>query len=406
MLDRPLYQHIWKELTKEKRMVFMAGARRVGKTTLGEMIAQTFPNQVYLSWESPVDRARLIREPAFFETVERRDESTPFVMFDELNKHRGWRKYLKGVYDRFQDDYQFLIVGSSRLDYPQRRGDSLSGRYYLLHLWPFTQAELGRANLTSEEFFGNPQQVRMERQAELQEVWQALSEHSGFPEPYLSGRKTSYRRWSTAYAEQLIREDIRDLTGIKAIDELETLYQLLPAQVGQLSSVPALAQGLQMAYNTIRSWLFTLQRFFAVVSLAPWTRGIPRAIREGQKIYLWDAPRVEDPAARFENMVALELCRAVSNWNELGYGRFALNFVRTKDQQEVDFIISDDGKPVLLVDARADDHQPSTALIKFQNALKVPAVHLVRTAAGYRRISNDDQTILIAPACQYLAGLP
>jgi hypothetical protein len=115
---------------------------------------------------------------------------------------------------------------------------------------------------------------------------------------------------------------------------------------------------------------------------------------------------VEDPAARFENMVALELCRAVSNWNELGYGRFSLNFVRTKDQQEVDFIISDDGKPVLLVDARADDHQPSAALIKFQNALKVPAVHLVRTAAGYRRISNDDQTILIAPACQYLAGLP
>jgi len=406
MLDRPLYRHIFKELSKEKRMVFMAGTRRVGKTTLGEMIGQGFANRAYLNLEIPEHRTRLIRSPAFFEELERKDESAPLVVLDEINRHRGWRRYLKGICDRFPDRYRFLIAGSSRLDSPPRRGDSLSGRYYLLHLWPFTQAELGRANLPPEEFFTNPLQVRMERCTELQEIWQALSEHSGFPEPYLSGRTTAYRRWSGAFAEQLIREDIRDLTGIKAIAELETLYHLLPAQVGQLLSVPALAHGLQVAYNTIRSWLATLQRFFAVFGITPWTRGVPRAIREGQKIYLGDAPRVRDPEARFENMVALELGRAASNWNELGYGRFSLNFIRTKDQQEVDFILTDDGRPVLLVDARPQDHHPSAALMKFQAALKVPAVLLVQAAEGYRRVSNDDQSILIAPACQYLAGLP
>ena len=406
MLDRPLYRHIFKELLKEKRMVFMAGARRVGKTTLGEMIGQGFTNRVYLNWEIPEQRTRLIRSPTFFEELERKDESAPLVMLDEINRHRGWRRYLKGAYDRFQNRYQFLIAGSSRLDDPQRQGDSLSGRYYLLQLWPFTQAELGRANLPPEEFFANPLQVRMERYPELREIWQALSEHSGFPEPYLSGRTTAYRRWSSAYAEQLIREDIRDMTGVKAIAELETLYHLLPPQVGRLLSMPALAQGLQVAYNTIRSWLLTLQRFFAVFSLAPWSRDVPRAIREGQKIYLGDVPRVRDPEARFENMVALELCRAVSSWNEMGYGRFNLNFIRTKDQQEVDFILSDDGRPFLLVDARAQDHHPSAALMKFQAALRVPAVQLVRAAEGYRRVSNDDQSILIAPACQYIAGLP
>jgi predicted AAA+ superfamily ATPase len=170
--------------------------------------------------------------------------------------------------------------------------------------------------------------------------------------------------------------------------------------------VPGLAQGLQVAYNTIRSWLMTLQRFFVVLSLSPWSRDVPRAIREGQKIYLWDVPRVRDAGARFENMVALELYRAVSNWNEMGYGRFSLNFIRTKDQQEVDFVLSDDGRPVLLVDARAQERQPSAALMKFQTALNVPAVQLVQAAQGYRRVSNEDQSILIAPACQYLAGLP
>jgi predicted AAA+ superfamily ATPase len=246
----------------------------------------------------------------------------------------------------------------------------------------------------------------MERHSELGELWRTLSEQSGFPEPFLSGRKTSYRRWSTAYAEQLIREEVRDLTGVKGIAELETLYHLLPAQVGRLLSAPALAQGLQVAYNTIRSWLTILQRFFVILSLAPWSRDVPRAIREGQKIYVWDAPRVRDAEARFENMVALELCRAVSGWNEMGYGRFNLNFIRTKDQQEVDFLLSDDGRPVLLLDARAQAQQPTAALMKVQAALKVPAVQLVQAAQGYRRVSNNGQSILIAPACQYLAGLP
>jgi hypothetical protein len=384
----------------------MAGPRRVGKTTLGEMIGESYPNQVYVNWEIPGDRTRLIRNPAFFEEAERKDESTPFVMFDEINRHRGWRKYIKGAYDRVESDYQFLVTGSSRLDYPQRKGDSLAGRYYLQHLWPFTQAELGGANLKADEFFLNLQQVSMDRHSELKELWQVLCEQSGFPEPYLSGRKTSYRRWSTAYAEQLIREDVRDMIGIKAIAELETLYQLLPAQAGQLLSVPSLAQGLQMAYNTIRSWLLTLQRFFMIFSLSPWSRGLPRAIREGQKIYLWDVPRVADPNARFENMVALELWRAVSTWNEMGYGRFSLYFLRTKDQQEIDFLVVDDGRPVLMVDAKADDPHPSSALFKFQNALRVPAVLLVERAEGYRRFANEEQTVLVAPACQYLAGLP
>jgi hypothetical protein len=90
----------------------------------------------------------------------------------------------------------------------------------------------------------------------------------------------------------------------------------------------------------------------------------------------------------------------------MGYGRFSLYFLRTKDQQEIDFLVVDDGRPVLMVDAKADDPQPSSVLFKFQNALRVPAVLLVEHAEGYRRFANEDQTVLVAPACQYLAGLP
>jgi predicted AAA+ superfamily ATPase len=96
---------------------------------------------------------------------------------------------------------------------------------------------------------------------------------------------------------------------------------------------------------------------FRVPLLSPqqgrsWTRRISRSIRKERKIYLWDASRIEDPGARFENMVALELRRAVPNWNDLGHGAFSLHFLKNKEQQEVDFLIADGGKPFLLVEAK------------------------------------------------------
>ncbi|MEJ5360293.1 MAG: ATP-binding protein [Desulfobacterales bacterium] len=405
MVDRPLYRGLWRELTRHPRMVFLDGPRRVGKTTLGRMIGEAYPNRVYLNGEDPAERARLIRHPRFFEEVERVDESTPLVFLDEFNRYRGWRRFLKSAFDRAGGGTQFLVAGSSRLD-QARHGDSLAGRYYLLRLWPFTVAELAGGRRSAEEFFAEPLAVGMEGKNERRGIWRGLSEQSGFPEPFLSGRKTAWRRWSAAYGEQLIREDIRDLTAIKAIAELETLFELLPAQVGRPVAIPALAQGLQIAYNTVASWLATLERFFLIFSLTPWWRGVPRAVREGRKVYLFDTPRVADPEGRFENLVALELARAVSTWNEAGYGRFALHYLRTKDRLEVDFVLVNEGRPILLVEAGGGPAEPSPAMLKFQGQLQVPAVRLVPEAEGYRRVKNEGHIALVAPACQWLAGLP
>lgn len=406
MVPRPLYMDMWSNLATEKRMIFMAGPRQAGKTTLAEQISGSFVNHVYFNWDIPQQRARLIENPAFFQEVERIDDSVPLVVFDEIHKFKDWKNYLKGIYDQFHEEYQFLITGSGRLDIYQKGGDSLAGRYFMFHLWPFTLAELGNANISHDAFRKNPLQISMERAEELQQIWSKLSEFSGFPEPYLSGRKTTYRRWSNVYSQQLIREDIRDITGIKSIGEMETLYHLLPSKIGNPISVPALSRDLKVSYNTVRSWLSTFERFFLSFNLTPWTRRIARAIQKEQKVYLLDAARIKEPAARFENMVAIELYRAVSLWSDMGYGSYSLHFIKNKEQHEVDFLIADDHEPVVLVEAKLSDVKPSSALIKFQNALKVPAVQIVHEASGFRRISNGDQTILVAPASQWLAMLP
>lgn len=406
MNKRELYAKIWSELARDKSMVFLAGPRQSGKTTLAKIIAESFSNSLYFSWDIPQQRAEFFNNKHFFEMIKRKDSSTPLIILDEIHKYRDWKNYLKGVYDSSHESYKFLVSGSGRLDIYQKGGDSLAGRYFLFHLWPFTVAELGKRNSSMKSFMKNPLHISMDRHKELKEIWLKLAELSGFPEPYLSGRKTTYRRWSGIYAQQLIREDIRDLTDIKAINDMETLYLLLPSRTGSPLSFQSLARDMNVSYNSVRSWISVFERFFLVFSLKPWTARIARAVQKESKVYLLDAPRIKDAAARFENMVALELLRAVTSWNNMGHGNFTLHFIRNKEKQEVDFLIAEGNEPFLLIEAKLSDTTPTAALKKFQNSLNVPAVQLVEEGATFTLSSNGGQQILVAPAYQWLSQLP
>ena len=114
-----------------RKMVFVAGPRQVGKTTL----ALSLPGAAdgYLNWDVGAHRARILRH-----------ELPPgdLWVFDEVHKYRRWRNYLKGLYDGRRTDQRILVTGSGRLDLYRFGGDSLQGRYHLLRLHPFSTAEL------------------------------------------------------------------------------------------------------------------------------------------------------------------------------------------------------------------------------------------------------------------------
>ena len=236
--------------------------------------------------------------------------------------------------------------------------------------------------------------------------WETLNRTSGFPEPYLRNNIAGYNRWSNTYSRQLIREDIRDLCGIKNIEELETLYYLLPEKTGNPVSIPSLSNDLKVSYNTVYSWLALFERFFLTFSISPWSKGISRSINKERKIYLWDFPRIKNEGARFENAVALELFRAVSNWTDLGYGNFSLHYIRDKEKNEVDFVLTMNRQPFLLVETKLTSKNISKSFIKFQDSLNIPGIQLLYSGDNFQLQSNKEQNILITPAIMWLPLLP
>jgi len=404
-MKRRLYENIWKKLSSYKQMVFIAGPRQAGKTTFTQILAEDFNNSLYFNWDIIDEKRKLVENPSFYEEVQRRDNSIPLIIFDELHKYSNWKNYLKSVYDRDSANYKFIVSGSGRLDMYQKGGDSLAGRYFIFYLWPFTLAELAGNNLSLEQFLSNPIEVRTCPNETLT-IWNNLSQFSGFPDPFLNANGHYYNIWSNTYKKQLLREDIRDLASLKKLEDVEVLFSLLPSKIGSPLSMASLSRDMHISFDSVRNWIEVFENFFMVFRIPPWSRKISRAITKEKKLYLFDYAGIESSAAKFENMVALELFRAVSNWNDLGFGNFSLHYLRNRDKQEVDFLLSNNQKPFLLIETKLSDNHVTKSLIKFQNMLKIPAVQLVNEGDTCKLVSNGNLKIMITNADYWLSLLP
>jgi hypothetical protein len=79
--------------------------------------------------------------------------------------------------------------------------------------------------------------------------------------------------------------------------------------------------------------------------------------------------------------------------------------LRNKEKEEIDFLVTENGNPVFMVEAKFSDPTISPILIKFQNALQIPAIQLDNQSIVARKIRNDHNHIIVASAANWLAGL-
>jgi hypothetical protein len=96
----------------------------------------------------------------------------------------------------------------------------------------------------------------------------------------------------------------------------------------------------------------------------------------------------------------LKLCCA---WTDFGYGDFDLSYVRDREKREVDFLVTERGKPFALIEAKLTAGDVDPSLRYFAERLKPRyALQIVRTPDRFKGafVSRD---ILLAPAAQALA---
>jgi predicted AAA+ superfamily ATPase len=403
MRKRDYFRKIWADFNEEKNLILVSGPRQAGKTTFAKDIASKEPVSLYFNYDIPANKARLLTNPTFFEEVDRKKGDLPLIILDEIHKYVDWKNYLKGIYDGYADEFRFLVTGSGRLELSRKKGDALAGRYLHFHLYPFTIGEIFASSMGMENI--NILTDIPEQNAIAQEAWETMFHVSGFPEPFLKGTKLKYRRWTKSYHRQVIRDDIRDEFAVRQVDKMEALYFLLSECAGNPFSSSNHARTLKVSHKTVSSWITVFERFFLVFKIRPYSKRISRSLVKEPKLYFYDYCLIRDEALRFENMVAVELNRAVTLWNDFGLGEYELWYLRNKEKEEVDFLITENANPLFMVEAKLLDTTISPHLVKFQNILRIPAIQLVNKKNVARKIRNGPDRILVASAADWLSGL-
>ncbi len=332
--------------------------------------------------------------------MDRKKGDLPLIILDEIHKYIDWKNYLKGIYDGFADEFRFLITGSGRLEFSRKKGDALAGRYLHFHFYPFTIGEIFALSIGIEDV--SILTEIPEQSAIAQETWETMFQVSGFPEPFLKGTRLKYRRWTKSYHSQVIRDDIRDEFAVRQVDTMEALYFLLSGCVGSPFFFSNHARTLKISHKTVSSWITVFEQFFLVFKIRPYSKRISRSLVKEPKIYFYDYCRVHDEALRFENMVAVELSRAVTLWNDFGLGEYELWYLRNKQKEEVDFLVTKNANPFFMVEAKLSETAISPHLVKFQNILHIPAIQLINQKNVARKIRNGPDTILVASAANWL----
>lgn len=371
------------------KMVFLAGPRQVGKTTLAKTLLEGRPG-AYFTWDRRDDR-RIALDAKW---------PTPpgLIVLDEFHKHRGWKRWLKGEYDAHKGEYQFLLTGSARLDVYRKGGDSLQGRYHHHRLHPFTVSET--QGLLPEPRPFAPLSIGKPAPAGIVDL---LLRWSGFPEPLVAASERVHSRWQKERLDRFFREDVRDLERIQDLAAIELMADMLPGRVGSPLSLESMRGDLDVSHKAVSHWMAILERLYHVFRISPYTTSAIRGLKKQPKAYLWDSSLVADAGARFENLVALHLFKLCHHLEDAEGKRASLHYLRDVDKREVDFLVAVDRRPWFAVEAKLSETDAAPALRYFAERLRIPfSFQVVRDPVR----EHVDRGVHVLSAARFLVALP
>lgn len=340
MIERYITPHVRKDL--ETKIVLISGARQAGKTTLSKSL---FPNDYdYLNYDHQAHRLALKNSNW--------DAKKSLVIFDELHKMPQWKRWLKGIYDTRELKQKILVTGSAKLNTYKKVGDSLAGRYFQFRLHPFDIKE-AKSLYTPDEAF--------------ERLWNC----SGFPEPFLNGEKIFYDRWKHSHLDIILRQDLIDLEGVRDINTMETLIELLKINVGSTISYENLARTVEKDAKTIKKWLQILEELYIIFKVTPYSNKISRSLLKEPKYYFYDCARIENnDGAKLENIVANALLKELHYLQDIYGATTKLHFLKTRDGKELDFLIVINNKPAYIIEVKMSDDEPAKSFLHFGKFIK------------------------------------
>lgn len=325
-----------KSLIQPGKVIVIYGACRVGKTTLLRKFLEEINNELVLFVNGDDVVAREFLENQSIEKLKDFVGQHRYLVIDEAQYIHKIGINLKLIVDHIPD-IKVIATGSSSFDLAHDVGEPLTGRKFVLKLFPLAQMEISytekphetRANLENRLIYGSYPEVVTLRDNKMREE-------------YLRELIASY-----------LFKDILALEGIRYSEKLVRLLQLLAFQIGNDVSLAEIGRQLGMSKNTVERYLDLLEKVFVIFRLGGFSRNLRKEITKSSRYYFYDSGvrnavvgmfnplKLRDDAGRiWENYIVSEMRKH----REYQRRSSRFYFWRTYDKKEIDLVVEEGGK--------------------------------------------------------------
>lgn len=346
LIQRDILTHVRKYFQSDDAIV-IHGARQVGKTCLLKLIAEDlaamgFPSH-YLDLEDfrildllnkgPEELLSYLRQKGLL------GESRLFLLVDEIQYLDNPTNLLKLIRDHYSKELKLIVSGSSSFEIRSKFSNSLAGRTVDFELHPLNFMEYLRftnCSIKIAEPITSSSLIE-----ELKHHYTEFVLYGGYPRVALETELQEKERYITQIINTYIRKDIRDLAKVREISKFNKLLEILSSRCGNLLNVSKLSSYSGLSRQTVSNYLFIMEQTYVIHLLRPFSRNLKIELFKMPKIFFYDTGLASILAEKcFQRRITGKMMEN-SVFAELRKNRNIrqLNYWRTKDDQEIDFIL-------------------------------------------------------------------
>jgi len=323
-----------KSLVIPGKVVVIHGPRRVGKTTLLKKYLEGEKNYLFVTGEDI-----FVRDFLSSGSVDQLKDfvgTKELLVVDEAQYIPMIGLNLKLIVDHLPH-VKVIATGSSTFDLAKQVGEPLTGRKYVLKMFPISQIELNHLENTA--------QVKAQLESRLI--------YGSYPEVITHRNDLDKQEYLHELVSSYLLKDILAFEGVKKSKKLIDLLILLAFQIGKEVSYSELGVQLSMSKATVEKYLDLLEQVFVLVNIRGFSRNLRKEVTKTSRYYFCDIgirnmlinnfnpiKRRDDIGLIWENYLVMERIKK-QQYKRIWSNNF---FWRTYDQKELDWIEEREGK--------------------------------------------------------------
>lgn len=365
LVNREIFPEISQHLA-EKEITVITGARQTGKTTLLNQLKeyliekkkvalnqiQSFNLDLVSDYEGIKDQNDFIR----FLQEELKRQNFLYIFIDEIQRLANPGQFLKGIFD-LNLPIKMVVTGSSSLEIRTKISESLTGRKRVFCLSTFSFSEYLQTQNSDLIDLLDKKHISLLNYKTLINYLHQYLIFGGYPRVVLATSENEKIQLLNEIYSSYIEKDITAFLGIKNSSAFSQLVAILADQIGNLVNVRELANTLNLNRRTVESYISALENTFVIDLVKPYFTNIRKELSKMTKIYFADLG-LRNLAVKYfvhfeENRDKGQLLENFVQLSVKQKNLIKINYWRTKDKSEVDFIYQDYFGNILPIETKA-----------------------------------------------------